>query len=190
MDLQQYIADATRTESKIDVVNTDVYTMIQIMRAFVAAGSLLDMYKKHIFYGKPINEADWHKHEEAIRDQTKWRLFPPTFYLADDKVDLNVDPRIFHSIVGMATESTELVEALLKSIVTKADIDTVNLTEECGDSLWYMSLLMDATNTDWDGVFNTNIAKLKKRYPDKFTSDNAINRDIAAERELLESHQS
>ncbi len=188
MDLNQYKQDATRTESRIDIVNTDVYTMLQLMRAFTAAGSMLDMYKKHIFYNKPIDTAKWEQHEETLRDQTRWRLFPPSYYTADEKVNLDIDPRIFHAIIGIATESTELIEALLNSLETDSAIDIVNLAEECGDLHWYEAILMDATNSDWDKVFSTNITKLKKRYPEKFTSDLAINRDVDAERRILESH--
>ena len=34
---------------------------------------------------------------------------------------------------------------------------------------------------------DTNIAKLKARYPDKFTDELAENRNIATEREILEN---
>lgn len=33
----------------------------------------------------------------------------------------------------------------------------------------------------------TNINKLKQRFPEKFTTNNANNRDLRAEREILES---
>lgn len=38
------------------------------------------------------------------------------------------------------------------------------------------------------GAFNTNINKLRKRYGDKFTTNGAINRDLDAEREILENN--
>lgn len=37
-----------------------------------------------------------------------------------------------------------------------------------------------------ENVWETNIAKLKARYGDKFTSDRAINRDLDSERKILE----
>jgi hypothetical protein len=186
MNLDQYIKDATRTESRIDVVNTDLHTMLKVMKAFVAAGSLLDIYKKHIFYGKPINEQHWKDQEEILRNQTKWTLFPPSVYGETDKVDIEVDPRIFHSTVGIATESTELIEALVKSIENNIAIDTVNLCEEMFDAMWYVFVGHDAMGRDLDNTLNMGFDKLKKRYPNKFTSDDAINRDIKAERKILE----
>lgn len=43
---------------------------------------------------------------------------------------------------------------------------------------------------DWDikieDILDTNIAKLKVRYPDKYTDDKAINRDLLSERKELE----
>ncbi len=37
-------------------------------------------------------------------------------------------------------------------------------------------------------VFDANIAKLTRRYPEKFTEDLALHRDLAAEHQVLESH--
>jgi hypothetical protein len=36
-------------------------------------------------------------------------------------------------------------------------------------------------------VMDINIKKLEARYPEKFTEDKAINRDLEAERKILES---
>lgn len=41
-------------------------------------------------------------------------------------------------------------------------------------------------NIDLESGFSTNIAKLKSRYGDKFTSDRAINRDLVTERNILQ----
>jgi hypothetical protein len=40
----------------------------------------------------------------------------------------------------------------------------------------------------WDlrEILATNIAKLEARYPEKFTEEQAINRDLGAERQVLE----
>ena len=41
-------------------------------------------------------------------------------------------------------------------------------------------------NTNIGDILDKNIAKLKARYGDKFSSDRAINRDLETERTILE----
>lgn len=46
--------------------------------------------------------------------------------------------------------------------------------------------LIDMLNLTQYDVMVANISKLKKRFPDKFTSDKAMNRDLAEERKAIE----
>jgi hypothetical protein len=39
--------------------------------------------------------------------------------------------------------------------------------------------------TTFEEAMATNIAKLQARYPQKFTLDNAVNRDLEKERDIL-----
>lgn len=91
----------------------------------------------------------------------------------------------------MVTESAELVDQLKKHVFYGKPLDVVNLAEEGGDLFWYMALLCDELETKYDipaqEIFNKNIAKLKARYPEKFTGEQAINRDVEAERVILEA---
>jgi hypothetical protein len=189
MDLNQYTQDAIRTESRIENITVNTISLMQIMKTFIAAGTLLDMVKKNVFYNKPIELEKWNNQTSTIQDQVEFGI-QMIDYVGFDGTEintLNIDPRVFHAIVGIATESTELVEAIVKSVENGVEIDKVNVAEECGDLHWYESILMDATHPIWDNIFKTNIAKLKKRYPEKFTSEAAIHRDIEAERKILES---
>lgn len=45
---------------------------------------------------------------------------------------------------------------------------------------------MDTNNLSIEEFTNKNIAKLKQRYPEKFTIEHALNRDLDAERQILE----
>ena len=104
--------------------------------------------------------------------------------LIDSKIE--IDPRIFHGIVGMHTESTELLEALVKAIET-GELDKVNVGEETSDSNWYQAILLDALGQSWQKMLETNIKKLEDRYNDSFSNDSANNRDLKSEREVLEN---
>lgn len=184
MDLKQYITDAIRTESTIPVIITDSIDLLYIMEVFVAAGNMLDAIKKNIFYDKDINAEQWDSNLNTI---TSMDVFESKHFNLKDSSKLNLDPRLFHAIIGIATESTELVEAVIKAINTGNDIDHVNVREELGDLNWYQAIAIDASNANWEDILNKNIAKLKHRYPEKFTSDKAINRDLSTERAILES---
>jgi hypothetical protein len=50
---------------------------------------------------------------------------------------------MFHASIGMASELGEVAQAL-----DKVDRDPVNLLEECGDVLWYVTVAIDALRFD------------------------------------------
>lgn len=187
MDLKQYVQDAIRTESRIDSIKTDYPDLDAIMRIFVAAGNMLDDIKKNVFYGKEIDPTKWDNNLLIIKDAST-DIFQGKFVQLERKEELQIDPRLFHAIIGIATESTELVEAVIKAMANEVDIDHVNVREELGDLNWYQAIAVDSTDADWEEILITNIEKLKKRYPEKFTTDHAINRDLHAERSILEGN--
>lgn len=94
--------------------------------------------------------------------------------------------RLLHAALGMQTESAEFSDALKKSLFYGKPLDVVNLKEELGDMFWYIAIAIDELDSDINSEMTRVINKLKLRYPDKFTSDKALNRDLDAERKLLE----
>jgi NTP pyrophosphatase (non-canonical NTP hydrolase) len=94
---------------------------------------------------------------------------------------------LLHASMGLVTESGEFQDALKKHIFYGKELDTVNLKEEIGDVLWYCAIALEALGTDFETVMQTNIDKLKARYPEKFTEDSANNRDLETERQILEN---
>lgn len=98
-----------------------------------------------------------------------------------------VSENILHAAIGMCTEAGELLDACKKSVIYGKTFDEVNGDEEVGDLLWYVALYCFQRNLTFEQLFEQNIAKLQARYPDKFTEEAALNRDIPAEREILEA---
>lgn len=92
-----------------------------------------------------------------------------------------------HMLMGMMTEVGELTDQFKKNLAYGKDIDWVNVKEEIGDLMWYISEFANEYNFDLEEILATNIAKLQKRFPEKFTSEYAINRNLDAEREILEA---
>ena len=93
---------------------------------------------------------------------------------------------LLHASMGLVTEAGEFQDMLKKHLYYGRELDTVNLKEEVGDLLWYCAIALNALGADFESVMQTNIDKLKARYPEKFTEDNANNRDLDTEREILE----
>lgn len=96
------------------------------------------------------------------------------------------DIRILHAIIGISTESGELNDALKKALFYGRPMDKVNLIEEAGDLLWYTAVLLNECDVSFEEVMERNIAKLRTRFPDKFDPERARNRDLDAERKVLE----
>jgi NTP pyrophosphatase (non-canonical NTP hydrolase) len=97
--------------------------------------------------------------------------------------------KILHAVMGMVTEAGELMDAVKRHLIYGAPIDHVNVKEENGDSFWYQALLARSSGFTFPECMDTNIAKLLKRFPEKFSEDRALNRDVDAERKLLERQE-
>jgi len=114
--------------------------------------------------------------EEYIKNCVK--LCSPTFNM--------VDKDILHAVLGLGTEAGEIQDTVKKSLFYGADLDQTNLMEEAGDLMWYLAILLNKLGLSFEEVMEKNIEKLKFRYPEKFTHENALNRDLRGERERLD----
>jgi NTP pyrophosphatase (non-canonical NTP hydrolase) len=97
--------------------------------------------------------------------------------------------RLIHAALGACTETGELQDMIKKHIIYGKPFDAVNILEECGDVLWYLALALDATGHTMDECMERNIAKLRKRFPERFTSEHALARNLIAERQALEGEK-
>jgi NTP pyrophosphatase (non-canonical NTP hydrolase) len=94
--------------------------------------------------------------------------------------------RLLHAAMGLCTEAGEFMDMLKKHILYGKPLDEINLKEELGDKLWYTALALDELKSTFDQCMETNIEKLRARYPNKFTEHDALNRDLTKERKILE----
>lgn len=184
---ETFIKDCLRTNAPGDKAierfkETDLQDLIKTIQEISTLSEKLDKYKKAIFYGKN------HKPVSCLtKTINKLKNIFRRKQLPDSSVYLNEQfIQTFHAIVGIQTESAELLDALLKVMVEGKEIDVVNVGEEIADGWWYNSLLCDTLKLNPSVLMEKVINKLKKRYPDKFTEASAINRDLQAERKILE----
>lgn len=157
-----YDKQAVRTESpKFNTISeTDLFDSLAL---FIAQGEELDAIKKAIFYGKNL---------ERFQGQPELQ------------VDRRMQ-RLIHGVLGIATEAVELVEMLFQRLTDQEPVDEIHLFEELGDVEWYMAILRDEFGFIQKAIQERNIAKLRARFPDKFSEEKAIDRDVAAERVVL-----
>ncbi len=109
------------------------------------------------------------------------------FNSMNDRLTVDGTKRLLHAGIGLSTEAGEFLDALKKHIFYGKELDRVNLKEEMGDLFWYLAIACDELGVEFEPLMETNIAKLKARYGEKFTEQRAENRDLEAERTILES---
>lgn len=185
MNIQHFVQQCIKTESNIDCVKLNKHTLQSLLKIIISIGENVDMVKKNIYYNKPIDFDKWFNNIKIclneLNNSYKWAI--PTYENKQEVQELN--PRLFHAAIGIYTEAVEMFEALQKSIENK-QLDTVNFMEEIGDVEWYQSIAYDETKTNPENVMNAIIEKLKKRYPNKFDSQHANQRNLDQERQTLE----
>ena len=93
---------------------------------------------------------------------------------------------LIHGAVGLCTEAGELQDMLKKHVMYGKPLDITNAVEECGDALWYIAIVLSKAGVTLEDCMDRNIAKLRVRFPDKYTNQAALNRDLSAERAELE----
>lgn len=90
----------------------------------------------------------------------------------------NTDPFKFltEKALGIIGEAGEIGDYLKKVLCHGHPMDTKKLTDEAGDLLWYLSTVLTTYDITLEQVALHNIEKLRKRYPEGFSTEASINR--------------
>lgn len=98
-----------------------------------------------------------------------------------------IKSEVLHGCLGIASEGGELLAEMQRWLWYNKGLSILNIFEELGDVLWYVAEVCNAMGWRMEDVMTANIAKLKQRYPNKYTDYNAAeaNRDRAAEAQSL-----
>jgi NTP pyrophosphatase (non-canonical NTP hydrolase) len=190
-NFNEFVPLALRTESKLESVELNVKFVENLLNLQIVVGEMLDCLKKEVFYGKStkMNEKFGSLLLEAslICHKLQQQHMSKHDGSLQKEINSEINPRLFHGILGIATESSELVQILVKHIGDpSAPIDSVNVAEELSDVSWYNALLVDELKIDHYKALNNVIEKLRVRYPEKFSGDLAENRNLEEERKKLE----
>ncbi len=88
--------------------------------------------------------------------------------------------RVEHALWGMCSEVGE-IHGIYQKVHQGHKFDKAAVSEELGDLLWFIAELSDELGISLEGIAEDNIAKLKVRYPEKFsTRDSIERRDVNA----------
>jgi hypothetical protein len=183
-----YVGLAVRTdnayeESMLVRLNNPAFikNLHHLMRVASSIGELADVNKRYMFYGVPV----YAENSTSTVDKTLSQF-------ADDSLIARIQDkqfvRLLHSVIGIITEMGELIDILFACLFEGQEIDFKHIQEEYGDTFWYAALGLDAIGAQMESVLLANIMKLAARYPDGFKEFDAVNRNLTAERAVLEHH--
>ncbi len=183
MNPEDYVRKAMRTcsgesdrKTKLqeDQYKSASWYINDLVSEMVHLGDAADEYKKYMYYDAEIP-----------------KLFKEETLTGSSSFFSNLSLKKFkllHALLGLITETAEIAERFSPAIsrtdaITNDDI--TNYKEELGDLMWYIARACDALGFSLSDVMETNIKKLETRYPDKFTTEKAMNRDIEKELKVL-----
>ena len=157
-------------------------------------GETVDILKKTFAYKKPLDKV--HLGEELA--DTVWycagvetiNKLPGTVIVFDEEAIASVE-NIKNQTITYIKESVEIRSSSIETeclgiiLVNKRAVDSTNR----GAILAIVGICMgicEVLEIDFWQALTNNISKLQVRYPEKFTEEAALNRDLAAERAELE----
>lgn len=87
--------------------------------------------------------------------------------------------RLLEGLMGLNGEAGECIDIYKKNLFQgHEDLDREHLAEELGDVAWYLAESAFAIGYKLDDIFEMNIKKLEKRYPNGFEAVRSINREV------------
>lgn len=166
MTIQEYQILAKRTCNDLGSLEKNLEHMtLGVISEF---GELADAYKKHLAYGKPLDMVNV---AEEIADIV--------WYIANEATFMGV------KLVNVTdVEYSNSFIYGLKEVLSWCNKDYhVNVKLQLVKSF---ALSLGLSEAAFYKALENNIEKLKVRYPEKFTTENALNRDLETERKALE----
>lgn len=84
---------------------------------------------------------------------------------------------LINGVMGLCGEAGEAIDLVKKHLAQGHELDKERLAGELGDVAWYLAETARAIGMDLNAVLQMNVDKLKRRYPDGFSSERSICRE-------------
>ena len=88
--------------------------------------------------------------------------------------ELNKKDVLINGVMGLCGESGEVIDIVKKHLAQGHELDRDKLIKELGDVAWYLAETATALDVDLEEVLAGNIAKLKARYPEGFSTERSV----------------
>ncbi len=90
--------------------------------------------------------------------------------------DLDKKDVLINGVMGLCGESGEVIDIVKKHLAQGHELDKEKIIKELGDVAWYMAEIATVLDVELEDVFVQNIEKLKRRYPEGFSTEKSVNR--------------
>jgi NTP pyrophosphatase (non-canonical NTP hydrolase) len=167
MHIKDYQLAAQRTLPDLGSQENNLLHMD--MGILTELGEIVDILKKKFAYGKEVDTV--HLGEEI--GDTFW-------YIANRFTLTRI--KLIQDLPDMEFERPLPPQEVYRILIEYYQNPTYDLHR----LIWSLSGIALSYGLKMGTILETNIAKLKARYPDKFDADKALNRDLDAERLILE----
>lgn len=182
MEANEYQQQAART--LIDAPDT-TYTTEELRLVWAAlelaqaTGAVIDYVKKGVFHRHGVDK------ETLAAGLRHIKYCLPLLQFASESgrfVSLTPEQTMLvWNVLGLAGEPGEVADLIGDAIKHRCSVDREVVIKEIGDVLWYAAALCTKLNIPLSEVMEGNIAKLKRRFPDGWSTERSINRDVSPE---------
>ena len=100
-----------------------------------------------------------------------------TLAMASLNRELTQKDILINAVMGLCGESGEAIDIVKKHLFQGHELDKEKLAKELGDIAWYLAEAATALDLPLEEIFQGNIDKLKKRYPEGFDAQRSRNRE-------------
>jgi NTP pyrophosphatase (non-canonical NTP hydrolase) len=90
---------------------------------------------------------------------------------------LSVIEGIMNCALGIVGEGGEVADIIKKVVYQGHDLNHVDVIDELGDVLYYVTKMAKLMDSSLDEVMTMNMMKRMKRYPNGFNKNRSVNRD-------------
>ena len=89
---------------------------------------------------------------------------------------LNQKEVLINSVMGLCGESGEAIDIVKKWLMQGHELDQEHLVKELGDVAWYLAEAATALDVPLEVIFQGNLDKLRRRFPNGFDTEASVNR--------------
>ena len=84
---------------------------------------------------------------------------------------------LINGVMGLCGESGEAIDIVKKHLAQGHPLDKEKLIKELGDIAWYLAETAWALDIPLEEILQGNIDKLKRRFPEGFSTERSLNRE-------------